>query len=140
METQSVTTKKQSSGQTSTVRIETPYPLLSTNTPPPMPPDDVKTKVAVIPSKMLGRFVSDGTEDGVETFKKMSREELMAICPDDAVRAIALPPALYPSPLHIPRRIVLTHVASVAPTALRAGPDAARHVARAQGALRRAPG
>merc|ERR1711965_692816 len=69
METQSVTTKKQSSGQTSTVRIETPYPLLSTNTPPPMPPDDVKTKVAVITSKMLGHFVSDGSEDGVETFK-----------------------------------------------------------------------
>ena len=141
MEAQSVTTKKQSSGATSVDLVETPYAMLSCNEPPEPPPFGCADKVAVITPAMLGSFVSDHSEDGVKTFKNLkTKEELNAICPDDAVRAIALPLALYPSPLRIPRRDVMAHVASVAPAALRAGPDAARHVARAQGALRRAPG
>ena len=86
MESQSVTTKKQSSGDTFIDLVETPYAMLSCNKPPPPPPYGCEDKVAVITSDMLGAFVSDGSEDGVKSFKKMSKAELTEICLDDAVR------------------------------------------------------
>ena len=69
-EEQSITKKRQSSGDTTIDLIETPYALLSTNKAPPPPPEDVKTKVAVVTPAMLGRFV-DGDGDGVATFPKV---------------------------------------------------------------------
>ena len=86
METQSVTTKQQSSGNTFIDLVETPYAMLSCNKPPPPPPYGCEDKVAVITSDMLGSFVVDGTEDGVKTFKKLSEAELTRLCADDAVR------------------------------------------------------
>ena len=67
----SITTKKQSTGAVSTQSVSTPYALLSCNLEkrPPPPQNDVKTKVAVIPPAMLGRFV-DEKVDGETTFKK----------------------------------------------------------------------
>ena len=84
MEAQSITKKNQSSGSTSVHLIETPYALLSCNLEkrPPAPPDDVKTKVAVITPEMLGTFV-DADADGKTTFKK---EKLDGS--DDAVRCL----------------------------------------------------
>ena len=72
MEAQSVTKKKQSSGATSVVLVETPYAMLTCNKPPPYPPEDVKTKVVILTPRMLGRFV-DGEGDGETTFKKVPR-------------------------------------------------------------------
>ena len=76
MEAQRVTYKKQSDGSTSTRRFETPYVILSCNAEkrPHKPPDDVKTKVAVLVPEMLGRFVDSDTDVDVEsTFKKDAR-------------------------------------------------------------------
>ena len=69
----SITTKKQSTGAVSMQSVSTPYALLSCNLEkrPPPPQNDVKTKVAVIPPAMLGRFVDTDEEVvGETTFKK----------------------------------------------------------------------
>ena len=88
-ETEVLSTKRQSSGVTSTRVVDTPYPLVSCNPTkclPARPDSSVLPKVAVVTSNFLGRFVSDGSEDGVTTFK---REKLAGS--DDGVRVGSSP-------------------------------------------------
>ena len=134
MEPQPITTSK-ASGSTSVHRIETPYAMLSCNLEkrPPAPPDDVKTKVAVITPAMLGSFVDTGA-DGEKTFLKVTRFDSS----DDAVR---LCPQLsnHRTPPPCTPRCACADPAPHAPLPCITGPDAARDVAGAEGARREAP-
>ena len=128
-ETEVLSTKRQSSGVTSTREVDTPYPLISCNPTkclPARPDSSVLPKVAVVTSNFLGRFVSDGSEDGEKTFK---RETFAGS--DDGVRGSLARAAPTPHSSH--------HHPPLLPPPHTTGAHAARDGGRAQ-AARRAQG